>query len=102
MRKLHLPASVYSTYYKDMHVVKVVMDNCDMPDMGWEILREIAEANDMNVQQMCAELDHNMPFVFDSFAEFNEDVIDMSNIDETFKDVKDERKKKAVNKGALN
>lgn len=101
MRKLHLPASVYSTYYKKKHVVKVVMDNCDLPDMGWEILREIANANDMNIQQLCAELDHNMPFVFDGFAEFNADVIDMSDVDMTFDDVEDEREKKAVNKGAL-
>lgn len=99
MRKLHLPASVYSIYYKKKHVVKVVMDNCDLPDMGWEILREIAKANGMSERQL---FDYGMPFVFNSFAEFNADVIDLSNVDMTFDDVEDERQKKLAHKEVAN
>lgn len=81
MRKLHLPATVYSTFYKSLGIVKVRLEE-QLPDSGWDVISEVAEANGLDNIKLCALYE---PFVFNEFAEFKADDVDMNDVNEIAK-----------------
>lgn len=76
MQKLHLPATVYSTFYKSFGIVKVRLEE-QLPDSGWNALQEVAEANGLDVHKICALYE---PFVSDNLVEFKADDIDTNDV----------------------
>lgn len=78
MKKLHLPATVQSTFYKSLGIVKVGLED-QLPDSGWDVVCEVAEANGLDNAKLCALYE---PFVFNEFAEFKADDVDMNDVSE--------------------
>ena len=81
MQKLHLPATVYSTFYKSLGIVKVRLEE-QLPDSGWDVISEVAEANGLDNIKLCALYE---PFMFNEFAEFKADDVDMNDVNEIAK-----------------
>lgn len=80
MDKLHLPATVYSTYNKAENAVNVEIDGGAKADTGWDIIKEVAEANGMSVPELVAKLEGHTPFVFSDCVEFHSDTIDLNDV----------------------
>lgn len=77
--KLHLPANVYSVFYKSLNQVKVLIDDRELPENGWDTIYEIAEANSMSVEQLVAEF---QPSIFAEYATFDAADVNLNDVSE--------------------
>lgn len=75
---LKIPGIFNAVLWKKMDLIQLRFDD-ELPDRGWDVLREIAKANSMTLTEICSEYE---PFIYCEFAELKVADVDLSDVAE--------------------